>query len=398
MKCPKCDKTIEDNLDFCPFCDTKIESLDVSSDDTLKDNIELIEKMEEQLSKTIELKPTKKKKRDNSEVSLDETIAIGTRYNDSLLDEINRQIDSLNEDARKKTISPGNKEEIVPLKNEESLDSVESFKKRRKVLVFTAFASIILISIMIVLLVFTNNLANKSKINNDFDYRLSSSITTYYETNELDSLIYLMEDIKKDSDKVQQLQEEVKTACSSWVLRYINEDVNSKEEFEDVTYKYRELIDGLYRYALVKNDEHYIRALTETDYDEIIQQLDQVYTDSLVFYEALDLYNDKDYNRAYYMYRKIEKDNSYYEKSITYIDKIYSNIIELLKKDITKLENGIDEFTDKEKLDRYIIIEETILEYNNVYTVELSDNEEYQKILSSYTSKVSEYTEKVYNS
>lgn len=396
MKCPKCDKSIKDNLDICPFCSTRVKSLDVSSDDALKDNIELIEKMEEQLSKTIELKPTKKKIRDDSEVSLEETIAIGVEHNNSLLDEINRQIDMLNEDAEKRPIYKEDKDEYDDF-DDEKLESLASFKRRRKVLVFTAFASIILISVMIVLLVVTNNLSNKSKINNDFDSRLSSSITTYYETSELDNLIYLMEDVKSDSEKIVNIQSEVKTACTSWVLRYIDEDVNSKEEFENITYKYRDLIDGLYRYALVKNDDQYIRALTESDYDEIIGQFDQVYTDSLVFYEAIDLYNAKDYNRSYYMFGKIEKDNHYYDKSISYVDKIYENIIELLKKDITKLEKGIDEFTDKDKLDRYIIIEETILEYNNVYTVELSDNEEYQKLLSSYTSKVSEYTELVYN-
>ena len=396
MKCPKCDKSIKDNLDICPFCSARVKSLDVSSDDTLKENIELIEKMEEQLSKTIELKPTKKKIRDDSEVSLEETIAIGVEHNNSLLDEINRQIDMLNEDAEKRPVYKEDKDEYDDF-DEEKLESLASFKRRRKVLVFTAFASIILISVMIVLLVVTNNLSNKSKINNDFDSRLSSSITTYYETSELDNLIYLMEDVKSDSEKIVNIQSEVKTACTSWVLRYIDEDVNSKEEFENITYKYRDLIDGLYRYALVKNDDQYIRALTESDYDEIIGQFDQVYTDSLVFYEAIDLYNAKDYNRSYYMFGKIEKDNHYYDKSISYIDKIYENIIELLKKDITKLEKGIDEFTDKDKLDRYIIIEETILEYNNVYTVELCDNEEYQKLLSSYTSKVSEYTELVYN-
>ena len=111
MKCSKCDKSIKDNLDICPFCSARVKSLDVSSDDTLKENIELIEKMEEQLSKTIELKPTKKKIRDDSEVSLEETIAIGVEHNNSLLDEINRQIDMLNEDAEKRPVYKEDKDE-----------------------------------------------------------------------------------------------------------------------------------------------------------------------------------------------------------------------------------------------------------------------------------------------
>ena len=57
----------------------------------------------------------------------------------------------------------------------------------------------------------------------------------------------------------------------------------------------------------------------------------------------------------------------------------------------------IDTLSDEEKLNVYIIIEETILEYNNVYNVNLSEQKKYQEILNIYTSKVSEYTEIVYN-
>ena len=62
MKCLKCKKTFKDTLDKCPFCHTKVND---SSNVDFKDNIELIEKMEQELSKTIELKTTKRKLRDN---------------------------------------------------------------------------------------------------------------------------------------------------------------------------------------------------------------------------------------------------------------------------------------------------------------------------------------------
>ena len=99
MKCLKCKKTFKDTLDKCPFCHTKVNG---SSDVDFKDNIELIEKMEQELSKTIELKTTKRKIRDNREVSLDETVAINVLNdnNFTLLDEINKQIDNINEEAQ----------------------------------------------------------------------------------------------------------------------------------------------------------------------------------------------------------------------------------------------------------------------------------------------------------
>lgn len=394
MKCLKCKKTFNDALDKCPFCHSKVKEVDTTSNEEFKENIELIEKMEQELSKTIELKPTKKKRMDTGEVSLDKTVAINVlnNNNESLLDEINKQIDIMNEESRKERENNPN---YVP---EEELASLESFRKRRKILVITGIASLALISFMIVLFMITSNLnfgPNNSNV--DYDKALKNALNTYYETSEIDDLIYVMEDVKRDDEKVEDLQYTVKNTCYGWVLRYKNEKANSTKEFEDITYKYKELIDGLYRYALVKNKDQYIRALKEIDYDELMLQFDTIYTDSLVFYEGMDLYNEKDYNKAYYMFNKIEEDNNYYDKAITYIDKIYENILTLLNKDIEKIENNIDVLSDEEKLAIYILIEETILEYNNVYTVNLSDYNEYQELLSSYTSKVSQYTDIVYN-
>lgn len=394
MKCLKCKKTFKDTLDKCPFCHTKVIR---SSNVSFKENIDLIEKMEQELSKTIELKTTKKKKRDNREVSLDKTVAINVLNNNNftLLDEINKQIEDINDEAKEELNEYDNHEVDV----EQELASLESFKKRRKVLVITGIASLTLIVFMIILFIISTNIGTVPN-NGTFDYELSlkESLNTYYETNEIDDLIYLMNTVKNDEDKLKELQDFVKNTCYSWVLRYKEENANSTEEFETITYKYKELIDGMFRYALIKVDDKYVRALNEVDYDELMLQFDQIYTDSLAFYEALDLFNEKDYNKAYYMFGKISEENTYYEKSVTYINKIYENIIDLLNKDIKKIEKDISTLSDEEKLNIYILIEETILEYNNVYNVSLSEYDKYQEVLSLYTSKVSQYTDIVYGS
>lgn len=392
MKCLKCKKTFKDTLDKCPFCHTKVNG---SSDVDFKDNIELIEKMEQELSKTIELKTTKRKIRDNREVSLDETVAINVLNdnNFTLLDEINKQIDNINEEAQEELKKYDDSEIDV----EQELASLESFRKRRKVLVITGIASLTLIAFMIILFIISGNI--RSNPNNgivDYNQSLTQSLNTYYETSEIDDLIYLMETVKNDEDKIKELQDTVKNTCYSWVLKYKEEDVSSTTEFEELTLKYKGLIDGIFRYALVKKDDYYIRALHETAYDELMLQFDQIYTDSLDFYEALEFYNEKDYNKAYYMFSKIDSENSYYDKSVTYVNKIYENIMDLLNKDIIKIEKDIDTLSDEEKLNIYILVEETILEYNNVYNVNLSDYEDYQELLTSYTNKVSQYTDIVY--
>ncbi len=399
MRCPKCKIVFKDNLKRCPFCKTKVSDLDVSSNDEFREHLELLEKMEDKLTKKIEVKNTNKKKRDNREVSLDKTIAIKVNVLNentmSLMDEINKQIDSMNDS---KSLEDKSYEDVI-YNTEEELASLESFKKRRKVLVITSIASLTLIGIMILLLVITGNIkSNPNTGEIDYNHTIKITLDTYYETSEIDDLVYVMNDLKDNEEMMISLQDIVKNTCYGWVIRYKEEDVTSTKEFEEVTNNYKELINGIYKYAIVKNDDQYIRALTESDYDEIMNQFDQIYTDSLVFYEGLDLYNEKDYNKAYYMFGKVSEENPYYDKAVTYKNKIYENIIELINKDIIKISNDIDNLSDEEKLNIYIMIEETILEYNNVYNVSLSEYSEYQEILTEYTNKVSEYTDIVYNS
>ena len=91
MKCPECGTDVFEDDMKCPSCGNKKFLAEVSSNETFRNNLELLEKMEDNLSKTIELKTTKKKKIDESDVSLEETIAINA-INQSLLDDINKQI------------------------------------------------------------------------------------------------------------------------------------------------------------------------------------------------------------------------------------------------------------------------------------------------------------------
>ena len=127
-------------------------------------------------------------------------------------------------------------------------------------------------------------------------------------------------------------------------------------------------------------------------------QFNNIYNDSAIFYEALELYNAKDYNKAYYMFSRVEDSNSYYEKSVTYLSIIEEDIINMIKKDISKLEKNIDTLEDSEKLKIYTSIEQIIISYNNLYvSVSLNEKNSYQELLSLYTSKVSDYTDKVIN-
>ena len=136
--------------------------------------------------------------------------------------------------------------------------------------------------------------------------------------------------------------------------------------------------------------------MTEKDYEELMIQFNDIYNDSAIFYDALELNKAKDYNKAFYMFSRVEESNSYYEKSVTYLSIIVEDIIEMINKDISKLEKNIDTLEDSEKLKVYTSIEQIIISYNNLYvSVELNEKNDYQELLSLYTCKVSEYTDKV---
>lgn len=383
MRCFKCDKTYDDNLLECPFCN---EQIDTESDDLFEEHIELLEDMEEKLSDTKEFIPINIKRRDDGEASLDETIAINLQHNDSLIDEINKQIDEMNEEA---TIS----EE----KEVDQVEQVEELNNKRTFSTILTVLFVLLVAVISCIVLFAKDNTKRSEPVLSFEERLEEAIDIYYNGGDIEDLVTLLNEVKRNSDKVEVIQNTIKITCDEWIIKYRDETAKSKKDFEDITYNYRELIDGLYRYALVKNKDIYIRALTEIDYDELVKKIEDIYEQSRDFYDALDLYNEKDYNRSYYMFKKILEDNSYYDNAISYIDKIYENIIELLEKDINKLTGDIDLLTDKEKLDIYIVVEETIIEYDNIYSVDLNENSKYQELLSIYSNKVSEYTEIVYN-
>lgn len=356
-----------------------------------------------------EIDKANKEKEKNKEinVSLEKTIAIksldDTKELDkfSLIDDINRQIEKTNESIN------SNDDVIVKIEEkiedntnneEENKEDIEILSTRRKVFLFTGIAILILVFTLMTIWVITGVNHKNTETTLDSLTRLNNAMETYYETEEIDDILYVLEDIKNDQEEIKKIQAKTRTICDSWVLLYLNEEVENKESFEEKTNKYKSLLEGLYRYAIVKNDTNLVRALTEKDYNDLLIQFDDIYSDSTIFYDALELYNDKDYNKAYYMFDRIESNNSYYEKSVTYCNLIISNILDTILNDISKLEKNIDTLDNTNKLEVYSNIEQIIIDYNSVYSnIDLTQNDKYQELLSEYTSKVSEYTDKVLN-
>lgn len=389
MKCLKCDKEFEDGLSNCPFCGQEVENTEMEMPQLKKDD------EEENTEVTKEIASLSPDEEDTESSELDKTVSISSLSDTkelkdlSLIDDINKQIDTINEEENKEDV------EINEESKEENLSSKESFYKRRKVLFITGIVSLILAIIIIsVLLLKKDN--NDNDIVTDYLKEYETALQTYYDTEEIDDVIYVLESVKNDESKVKKIQSKTRVIFDSWVLLYIDEEADSLDEYDEITDKYKKLLNGLHTYAIVKLDDNYITALTDYDYEELRKQIEDVYSDCIVFFDALSYYNEKDYDRAYYMFDVIDENNSYYERSKSYKNRILNNVIALLNNDIDKITLGIDELTDEAKLQKYVSVEEVIISYNSVYSnLNLNDNKEYQELLNLYTSKVSEYTDLV---
>ncbi len=361
------------------------------------ETLELSKKLDEEIELPKEKSDTSQL---DSDIDLSKTIAINaidSEENDglSLIDEIDKQIDAINAEAESENSCLNSDNDIndIVQENEEKIEK-DDLRKRKNIFFLTGCCVLVVFVIMFSLFVFSN--IETKQVNIDYVDEIVIALNKYFETEDIDDVVFILEDVKNEDEVVKSIQEKVRVICDSWIILYSSEEVENKEAFESATNKYKGLIEGLYQYAIVKTDTNLVRALTESDYDDLIFQIDNIYTDSVIFYGALDYYKQKDYNKSYYMLDRIEEDNSYYEKSITYKNKIVDNIVALINNDIDKIEYGIQDLDDSEKLKVYTSIEQIIIDYNNVYyDVSLDENTDYQELLSKYTSKVSEYTDKV---
>jgi hypothetical protein len=377
MKCWNCGEKIKDNSTECPFCGERIKKKNSS-------------KKKENLEKTIAIS----KVDDDTRRLLDLT----------LINDIKSEIDKLNKEKEE-----NNKEEIIEEKPEERIEVVqeeqekddgyldlgtnESVKERKRIFFMVGIVAFLLFFIIILLIVFGNRGNNASeeviKDNNSYESELIKSLDEYYESKEIDGIIYIIENVKNDSEKVERVHDITNDKCKEWLNTYKETLDDNKKEFSESTTNYKNIIEGLNRYAITKIGSSYIRALDNEDYDKFIREVDTVYSDGLGFYDALSYYNKKDYNKAYALLGAIEDTNVFYDKAESYRNKIISNVINLMKKDIVKISKDLDSMSDDGKLNKYIQIEELILKYDNIYTnLNLKSNKDYNSLLNEYRDKI----------
>ena len=406
-KCPNCGKTINDDLDFeLPVLKTEVKEKELSNTVELNPDLEKTRSIFE-MDKTKDLNlldDINKVIEENNEEALEKeedetTPEVEEKEEDTSLEEKSSEEEEaeeegsvislkkikVNENDDKETVKKD--DELVETPSSDVFVTTESVKKRTHVLVIMSICFCIVILGMLVSLYFVRE--KEPSKSTSYIVNLEDALNEYFNKDNIDNIVFVLEDVKKDDNKVKDVQRITRITCDSWMVMYVNENPDTVEDYERITDKYRGMINGLHDDAVVKYNDEYVRALGDNDYEELIKQVNNIYSDGSGFYDAISMYNNKDYNKAYYLFSKVNPENSYYERAQKFLDTIVDNVLDILKTDIRKIEIGIDDLSEDEKLSRYIQIEEIIIAYKNTYmTLELDKNSKYLEILNEYRNKV----------
>lgn len=268
------------------------------------------------------------------------------------------------------------KENILKIKDESSYDV------KRKYL----FVSGLICLIVIGLLVFTyasfkdNNDTNKNNKVDEYDYKneIDNALANYYKSGgkETGDLVKVLEEVYNDKYRINKVQKETLNVVEQWIDDYLVQNAEDTASFLDITDYYKELVNNLYEKAIYEE----IYLLDDADKDNFLDLIADVCQDGMIYYKALDFYNDKSYNEAYVSLDDIDDDNYYYNDVVNLKEEIISDVLKMLNNDIDKLK---EKETDEDSLNKNA--SSIIEQYNNIYAdLNLKENPEYEKLSLKY--------------
>lgn len=268
------------------------------------------------------------------------------------------------------------KENILKIKDESSYDV------KRKYL----FVSGLICLIVIGLLVFSyasfkdNNDTNKNNKVDEYDYKneIDNALANYYKSGgkETGDLVKVLEEVYNDKYRINKVQKETLNVVEQWIDDYLVQNAEDTASFLDITDYYKELVNNLYEKAIYEE----IYLLDDADKDNFLDLIDDVCQDGMIYYKALDFYNDKSYNEAYVSLYDIDDDNYYYNDVVNLKEEIISDVLKMLNNDIDKLK---EKETDEDSLNKNA--SSIIEQYNNIYAdLNLKENPEYEKLSLKY--------------
>ncbi len=381
MRCPKCDTEILDNSKVCPNCKTYL-----LKDDDL--NIEL--PMMKNAPKEEPIEEIKEDPQDTKEIVLD----YENPKEELVIEAANENIDAISDTDADGVSSPtvNNILEYEPdLPEEEPKEEINIEQETIKVKKHYLFVcSVVGLVLLLALLCGLTLLRGKNINKYDFKSELSQALTNYYNSNgeDYNSLNTVLEHVYKEENKLDVAREETYHQLDEWVAEYLNYEAKNAAEFSNATSKYRKIINNIYEKVEING----AKLVEEDKYQEYLNKIESISTDSRVFYKALDFYNNNDFNEAYKIFSSIDDSNVYHQKAEEYKTKITNTVISYIKKDITPLEVEVEGKTPEEKAYIYNQIIDIIVQYDEkTYpNLHLNENATYKDYLNNYQTKLLE--------
>ena len=208
----------------------------------------------------------------------------------------------------------------------------------------------------------------------------SAELNNYYQTREKNNIEKMLVDNSSDPEKMSEI--------NSIVLKQIEKIIDDiiKNSSTEIQYdnKILDLDEYLNSLRSIKFNE--AELLSEVDYNNIKERLSHLKETSTSYFDALNYYNAKDYNKAYNTFSAIPEDNSFNKAAVEQMNKITGEILGLLKNDITKMSANLDYMNANEQKNRYYQIKLIIEQYNAAYPyLHLETNPTYNDLLQKYT-------------
>jgi len=265
-----------------------------------------------------------------------------------------------------------------------TFDSEQSVKSRSRILTIVVTIIILVVGGAAIYfgLSFTKNLNNSinntgnkkevepSKTDEEILSEYKAELNIFKDTGDVSKIQKLSASITKDD-----LDTVTKEIYKTWIDTLVEDNFNTLNDFILVYNTYSKYLDSLSNIEVIKN----------TTKEELKNSLDLVSSSYQELYtNVVELYNNKKYNEAYAKISSLTDNTKDILKTKVnyYQEQIVNDVLTLLKADIAKIENTINE---QNKINKYAQIIIVINTYDTLYNnLNLKDVDTYKALLSNY--------------
>ena len=243
-------------------------------------------------------------------------------------------------------------------------------KKETKRNIILLFVLVICIISVICLIIF---FLNKNPLEQyDYKYYSEKAIYEIYSTDDNKSLKEVLDKIKNKDEEVEYLQTTSKKIIYGWLNDLISDDFANQKEFLTKANKIKTDIN-LINSTTIDNK----LSIKKEDYESSIKRLNSIIEDGTIFYQAINIYNTKDYNEAFRILRDIAPESEFYVKVTKTKERILDSFFEDLQKELDNIQIIYEE--DNQAV--LNLLNSYITKYNYL---QLDKNSKYKEIMNRY--------------